>query len=224
MKLSIDTKDFAKSINNLLDYSSGYIQGAQEASGDLLQGIGRSSIEIFKEYIDSSARANPAALQHVYEWYMNGSPNARLFDINYQISGKGLSFSYQFRQSTSIQNGSKTPFYDKARIMEEGIPVTIVPKESKVLSFNVDGEQVFTKQPIKVSNPGGIQAEGAFSQALDAFIKLYFSQAFLNSSGIQKHLKDHSEYRSNIRSKNNLSASLGKSVGHKWMIKTGELI
>jgi len=74
-------------------------------------------------------------LHHVYEWYQTGSPAARLFDINYISNQIGLSFNSTFRQSVSIKSGSKVPFYNKAQIIENGIPVTIRPVSSEVLSF-----------------------------------------------------------------------------------------
>lgn len=143
-----------KSLNNIIDYSVGFLDGIQKGKQVFLKNLGKDVTEFLKEYIDASARVNPSRLHHIYEWYQTGSPNARLFDIEYTVSNLGLSFKSTLSQSRTIRNGSRVPFYDKARIMEQGIPVTIMPVEAKVLSFEVDGEQVFTPGPVVVDNPG----------------------------------------------------------------------
>ena len=130
---------------------------------------------MLKQYVDASARVNPSLLHHVYEWDKAGSPDSRLFDVNYTITGNGLSFNSNFRQSRTIKVGSRTPFYDKARIMEDGIAVTIRPRKAKVLAFEDSGEQVFTKGPVTVNNPGG-NTKGQFENVFNSFFNVYFTQ------------------------------------------------
>jgi len=211
-----DTSRFMKDMQSVIDYSIGFLDGAKSGQKQLINNVGEKTIEILNAYIDSNARVNPAMLQHVYEWYSSGSPTARLFDLSYSVRGNGLSFGYTFRQSTSIKNGSNTPFYDKARVMEQGIPVTITPKPSKVLAFESNGESVFTKKPVTVNDPGGPEAAGGLQRAFDDFFNNLFSQAFLNSSGILKHLTVPIEY--NI-SRARGGKSAGTSAGYKWITK-----
>jgi hypothetical protein len=175
---------------------------------------------LLKGYIDSNARVNPSILHHVYEWNKTGSPSGRLYDIVYTVSNLGLSFNSSFRQSKTIQNGSREPFYDKARIMEEGIPVTIAPKQSQALRFTDNGEEVFTKTPVTVLNPGG-QAEGQFEQVFDNFFNKYFTQAFLRTSGIAAYLENPVAYKKNLSKGKRLGKSAGTSTGYKWIANAG---
>lgn len=215
MKVVFDDKQLMKDMNSLVQYTEGFLQGAELAKPAIMERLGKDVIETLKNYIDSSARVNPSALNHIYEWSMTGSPVGRLFDINYLVTGSGLSFSSTFRQSTSIQDGSTTPFYDKARIMEEGIPVTIRPK-GKVLSFNDAGEQVFTSKPVVVTNPGGQETTGAFEEIINSFFNNYFTQAYIQSSGILDYLKNPFPYATSMQRGLRGGKSYGKTVGYKW--------
>lgn len=82
------------------------------------------------------------------------------------------------------------PFYDKARIMENGIPVTIAPTKSKVLKFNGPSGEVFTSKPIKVENPGGDAVYKGFESTFDEFMIRYFKQSFLRASGLYDYIKN----------------------------------
>lgn len=215
--LTFDSVKFAKEMNNIVQYSLGYMEGIQRGKKVFLQNLGNSTIELMKKFVDSNARLDPDALQHMYEWHETGSPSARLFDISYTTSNLGLSFRSTFRQSSSVKNGSYTPFYDKARIMEYGIPVTIKPKESKVLVFNDNGETVFTQKPVTIDKPGGRSAAGSFEKTLDSFMTLYFTQAFLNSSGIMKYFSDSTLFKRNISAGARLGKSKGIDTGYRWI-------
>lgn len=221
MRVKFDTKLFKKEMDNILNYSVGFLDGVQLGKKQFLSNIGVSTIELFKQFIDSNARIDPAALQHVYEWSRTGSPEARLFDLNYTVSSLGLSIKSSFRQSTSVKMGSKVPFYNKASIMENGVGVTISPKYSEVLAFEDNGEQVFTRNPVYVSNPGGDNAEGSFQRAFDNFFNNYFRQSFISSSGISKYLSNPSVFKKEMRSGSRLGKSKGISVGYRWIINAG---
>lgn len=212
-----DDAKFMRDMTNIINYTSGFLEGAERGKKVMLQMIAEKTIEALKEYIDSSARVNPLALQHMYEWYQNASPAARLFDIQYKVLSTGLSINSTFKQSSSIQNGSKTPFYDKARIMESGMPVTIKPVNAQKLKFNVDGTDIFTSNPVKVNNPGGSSAQGAYEKTFNEFFTNYFSQAFLRSSGILGYLKNTSIYKANISAGKSQGKSKGISVGYRWI-------
>lgn len=213
-----DTTRFNKEMKNILGYSIGFLEGAQKGKTRLLDNLGRETIEILKQYIDANARVNPQALHHVYEWHKTGSPAARLFDIDYTVSNLGLSLKSTFRQSTSIKEGSNVPFYDKARIMENGIPVVISPRRAQVLAFEENGEKVFSKTPIRVSNPGGPESNGAYERAFDSFFRQYFSQSFLKSSGVLGYLGQSKAYKKNIGAGKVGGRSVGISAGYRWIL------
>jgi hypothetical protein len=212
---------FKKDMKNIIDYSIGFLDGIQGGKKAFLNVIGMETVELMKEYIDSNARVNPRMLHHVYEWNQTGSPDARLYDIQYTTSNLGLSFKSTFKQSTSIKNGSRVPFYDKARIMEEGIPVVIAPKKAQALSFDINGEQIFTKQPVEVSNPGGDEVEGSFEKIFDSFFKRYFTQAFLITSGISQYLENPVAYKKNMTAGKKGGKVKGYQTGYRWIANAG---
>lgn len=222
MRIKLDSRQFEKEMNNIVEYSFGFLDGAQRGKKIFLDKLGKETIQVLKEYIDSSARVNPQALHHIYEWYKVGSPAARLFDIDYKVSNLGLSLNSTFRQSTSIQSGSNIPFYDKARIMENSIPVTIKPKKAQALRFMDGGEEVFTKGKVVVSNPGGATKD-QFEKTFNQFMSKYFTQAFLKNSGIFEHIKSPKVYKDNIGQGKKYGKQKGISTGFQWIanVKVG---
>lgn len=220
LSVRFDDGQFAKDMNNIVNYAVGFMEGAQAGKTQLFHALAAETIEILKQYIDSSARTDPRALHHVYEWYQTGSPQSRLYDIDYTVSKLGLSFRSTFSQSMSIKNGSKTPFYDKARIMEEGIPVTIRPTQAKVLAFEDDGRDVFTKKPITIENPGGDTA-GEFERVFDQFFIAYFTQAFLRSSGILELIQNPVAFKRNMKAGKKGGKSTGYQTGYRWIANAG---
>jgi hypothetical protein len=199
MIITTNTKVFDKQMNNIVQYAYGFLDGAQQGKTVFLKNLGVGTIDAMAKYVDVSARGNPAALQHVYEWYQSGSPSARLFDITYTVSNLGLSINSKFKQSRTIKKDSNVPFYNKAKIMEDGIPVTIKPTKSPALVFSEGGQTVFTKKSVVVSNPGGSQARGSFEKTMDEFILRYFKQSFLRASGIYDYIKKPQSSRKILR-------------------------
>lgn len=221
MKPVYDARKFKKEMNNIMNYSFGFLDGVQKGKTPFLKSLGVQTVEIMKQFVDSNARVNPEMLHHIYEWNETGSPNARLYDISFTTSNLGLSFKSSFRQSTSIKEGSKVPFYDKARIVEDGIAVTIRPKTSEVLSFEENGETVFTKGPVRVENPGGTEAQGGFERTMDIFFDKYFSQSFLRTSGVAEYLENPVVYKKNLKAGQKRGRSKGVSVGYVWIANAG---
>jgi hypothetical protein len=217
--IKVNNKKFKKDSKNLIGYSLGFLTGVKRGQGVFLKGFGATVIEALKNYIDSNARVSPQLLHHMYEWNETGSPEARLFNITYSVTGVGLSVNSSFKQSTSIKQGSRVPFYDKAKIMENGIPVTIIPK-NKVLAFSVEGEDVFTSSPVTVENPGG-PVEGQYERVFDSFFNAYFKQSFLASTGILQYLENPIDFKANFSRGKNGGYALGLSVGRQWMSKAG---
>jgi hypothetical protein len=218
-KVKIDNSKFARDMDNIVNYSLGFLDGVKQGFPSFLQQLGATMTEALKAYIDANARVNPQILHHMYEWNKTGSPDSRLYDISYNVIGSGISFNSTFRQSNSIKDGSRVPFYDKARIMENGIPVTIVPKQ-RVLVFEEEGETVFTTKPVRVDNPGG-QVQGEYQKVFDSFFNRYFTQSFLESSGIASYLRSPVDFKKNFSAGKRGGRARGVTVGKSWIAKAG---
>jgi hypothetical protein len=221
IRTKFNTAKFTKDMNNIVKYSEGFLEGAQKGKVVFLKGMGVKTVELLKQYIDSNARVNPEAMHHVYEWYRTGVSSARLFEINHTVSNLGLSFTSEFRQSTTIQNGSRTPFYNKAMIMESGMSVKIRPKAANVLAFNVDGEDVFTKNEVRVDSPGGSQVAGSFERVFDSFFTQYFTQSFLKSSGMFEFIENPIVYKRDLPAGKKLGKAKGLATGFRWVANAG---
>lgn len=221
MRAVFNSSQFKKEMNNIVQYSVGFLEGVHKGKTAFLKVVGLETVELMKEFIDSNARVNPDMLHHIYEWSQTGSPSARLYDISYTTSNLGLSFRSSFSQSTSIKDGSRTPFYDKARIMEEGIPVTIRPRLAQALAFEDNGEMVFTKNEVRVDNPGGTAVEGGFEKVFDMFFSRYFSQAFLRVSGVAKYLENPVVYKKDMAAGKKMGKTKGLSTGYRWIANAG---
>lgn len=217
MKLVVDDKRFMQEMNNFVAYAEGFLDGAKIGKPALLRNLGEQLKQMVGEYIDASARLNPAALHHVYEWYQVGREASRLFDIQYNVVGGGLSVNSTFSQSTSIPNGSNTPFYNKAQIMEAGLPVTISPKSSSVLAFEQEGEAVFTRQPVTVENPGGDETAGSFEATFKEFFMLYASQSLMFESGLGEHLRNPLAFKRNAGAGKRGGYNVGVRIGKEWI-------
>jgi hypothetical protein len=221
MKVKMNDTIFKKEMKNIIDYSVGFLEGIQAGKTKFLNNIGIMTKELLEQYIDSNARVNPKALHHIYEWSKVGSPDARLYNINYTISNLGLSFVSTLKQSTSIKDGSSVPFYNKAKIMEEGTPVTIRPTRSNVLVFEDGGETIFTKGEVVIESPGGTETTGSFEKVVDAFFSRYFTQAFLKTSGLYEYLSNPEVYKRNLSAGKSMGRSKGVQVGYRWIANAG---
>jgi hypothetical protein len=221
IRVTVNSNLFRKDMKNILDYSLGFLDGINKGKSKFFNNIGSLASESLKTFIDTSAKVNPAILQHVYEWYRVGSPEARLYDISYKSTDSGVSFFSTFSQSSTIKDGSNVPFYNKARIMENGIPVVISPTTSGVLVFEDNGETIFTKKDVVVTNPGGPAALGGFEKTFDLFFTKYFSQAFIRSSGIKDYLENPVVYKANIKAGKNNGKSVGIRTGYQWIAQAG---
>ena len=195
----------------------GFLDGVENGKRVFLKNLGAGTIQAMAAYVDVSAKGNPNALHHVYEWYQTGSPSARLFDIDYTVSNLGLTFNSKFKQSRTLKEDSNVPFYNKASIMENGVPVTITPKKSSVLVFEQGGETIFTKNPVTVRNPGGDYVAGSFERTIDEFILKYFKQSFLRASGIYDYIKKPVLYKKNFKAGSKMGKSKGVDTGFRWI-------
>lgn len=217
MRVSVNTKSLEKQLLNITNYSIGFLDGVNKGKALFLNSVGIEVINVLKQYVDASARSNPKALHHIYEWHQAGNANSRLYDFDYTVSNIGLSFKSNFKQSSSLANGASVPFYNKAKIMEEGMAVTISPKKSNVLAFEVDGEMVFTSQEVTVDNPGGTEVAGSFERIVDEFFGVYFKQSFLKASGLYSYIKKPVLYKKNFKAGSRGGKAVGVSTGFKWI-------
>jgi hypothetical protein len=214
----MNSKSFEMQMNNIVNYSFGFLEGVQKGKKIFLDKLGKGVIQALAQYVDVEARSNPKALHHVYEWNQTGSPTSRLFDLNYTVSNLGLSINSTFKQSRTVSENMTVPFYNKAKIMENGIPVTISPTKSQVLRFSGPSGDVFTKKPIKVDSPGGDAVFSSFESTVDIFISRYFKQSFLRASGLYDYIKKPVLYKKNFAAGSKLGKSKGVDTGFKWIV------
>ncbi len=217
MIVRTDTKNFSKTMNNILKYSYGFLDGVDKGKKVFLDNLGRGVITALGQYIDVNAKGNPKALHHVYEWYRTGSPSARLFDIDHLVTNKGLSLFSNFRQSRTMSSDANAPFYDKAKIMEQGKIVIVKPKNNGVLAFESGGETVFTKKPIVIRNPGGNEVTGSYEDVFDEFMLKYFRQSFIRASGLYDYISKPTVFKKNIRAGAKTGKAKGVSTGFSWI-------
>ncbi len=222
LKVVMDSRQFQKEINNIVNYSTGFLEGVQKGKAELYMSLAPKISEMASQFIDANAKMSPELLHHVYEWEKVGSPSARLFDIDYTISSAGITFTSSLKQSSSIKQGSNVPFYNKATIMEQGVGVTIKPKRASVLRFEIDGQEVYTSQEVRVDNPGG-QTQGQFDKVISNFFGVYFRQSFLNSSGLLQYFNSPKVYKKNISAAKRGGRSLGIKTGYQWVANAGRM-
>lgn len=221
LNVRFEAARFNKEINSILNYSVGFLDGAKTGRTELLNTIGEKTKEYLAEFIDSNARVNPEMLHHVYEWYQNGTPTARLFDLHCSTRGGGLTVSSTFSQSSSVAKGSHTPFYDKARIMEAGTPVVIRPVAAQALRFEDNGQEVFVKGSVTVESSGGAATQGGFKEVVDSFFRNYFSQSVLISSGLGRHLSNPVDFKRRLPRAKRGGKAQGFDVGYRWISAKG---
>jgi hypothetical protein len=222
LSLTIDSRQFQKEINNIMQYSTGFLDGVQKGKSAFYMDLAPKIAELASQFVDVNSRMSPELLHHIYEWHKVGSPEARLFNIDYKITKIGITFTSSLKQSQSIKNGSNVPFYNKAKIMEEGVAVTIRPKKANALRFEVDGQEIFTSSEVTVDNPGG-QTKGQFENVLNNFFGVYFRQSFLNSSGLLQYFKTPNTYKKNLGSAKRGGRSLGLKTGYQWVANAGRM-
>jgi hypothetical protein len=220
IQVTIDDKEFMRAMNNIVNYAVGFAEGVKSGEPKLLDKFGNSVVEALNEFIDSNSRVDPAKLHHVYEWNQEGKSNQRLFNINYRVGVKKVQITSELTQSLSVKPGSKVPFSNKASVMENGMPVTIRPKNSKVLVFEDNGETVFTQKPITILNPGGNKTVDGFGSTVQSFFNV-FSQSFLKMNGMTRYLERPKAFVTNLGAGKRGGRNVGLSVGYNWIINAG---
>lgn len=124
----------------------------------------------FDQYIDARARQDPASYHHIYEFDKTGNPSARLFKavIGNTFDGSAV-INYSFT-SAKEPNREGYPFPNKAEIMESGQTITITPKRSKYLKYQLEDGRFVTSEKSVVTSPGGLQVKGSFESTFRSFM------------------------------------------------------
>ena len=219
----VDTKDLMKTLNNVTQYSKGFLSGAQMNKLTFNRVLGGYTAESLGLYIDSKARMNPESLHHVYEWGSVGEKSSRLFDFNVVAKTNFINFNGRFLPSRSPSPDSDSIFTNKAEVMENKISVTIEPKNSEVLSFEEDGETVFVATSVYIANPGGDAVAGSFGRVVEEFFDKYFTQSVLR--GILKDLSTPEEFSQYFSQGAKSGNAVGVKAGRKYFsVKGADLL
>ena len=218
----LNTKSFMRTMNNILQYSEAFTEELKRNESKISNKIANASIDIFYEYLDGLARVHPGMLHHVYEWGQVGNPTARLFELQSRLGKGNALITAELLQSDSIPPSGNEEFYNKAIVMEEGIPVVINEVDAEALFFEVDGEEFFRTGPIVIANPGGAETRGSFVKAFNEFYGKYFTDVYLSSIGFYKHFSNPKEYSKRFRSaaKSRTARSIGRAAALSWIEKT----
>ena len=222
----IKADDLIKKLNNSIKYSNGFVSELNKSKALLNQKVGATSISAFYDYLDGLARSHPGMLHHVYEWGEVGNPMERLYDLSLQVNNTSAVIDAEFLESNRPSEDGGEPFYNKAIIMEEGIPVTINEKNAKALVFTIDGEEYFRAGPITIANPGGEATRGSFLEAFNEFYGSYFTDVYLSSIRFYDYFSNPKVYEEYFSSGvNGGGSSTGRAAALSWIAKApGEVI
>jgi hypothetical protein len=226
IQFRVDLKEFNKTLRDVIQYSNGFLQGANISRLKFNQELGNYTLDSLYKFIDSKARMSPDSLHHVYEWGRVGNPSARLFEIKVDATTNNIKFFGNFLKSTSVSDSANEPFFDKANVMENKISIVVEPRSSEVLSFQDAGESVFTVGSIFIDSPGGDAVAGSFGRAVEDFFDFYFTNTVLKQSGIMEKLSNPKEFADGFYSgASGGGRSSGLSAGKKYMtVKGAEII
>jgi hypothetical protein len=218
--MTINSKQAMKVLNNVVDYSEGFIRESKARESYVAGKIASTSITGFYEYLDVLARTNPSMLHHVYEWGQVGDPGSRLVELKKILAGKKVGVNAKFLPSTSVPENGSEAFWNKAEIMEEGITVEINEVSAQALFFQIDGEEFFRTGPIIIENPGGEQVRGSFIRAFEEFYNNYLDQVYLRSIRFYDHFTKSREFESNFNAavRSGSAASMGRRTALSWII------
>jgi hypothetical protein len=218
--MNINSKEAMRVLNNVVNYSEGFIKESKAKESYVASKLASTSITAFYEYLDVLARTNPGMLHHVYEWGEAGNPGARLVELKKVLAGKKVEIASEFIMSTTIPENGSEPFWNKAEVMEEGITVQVNEVSAQALFFQIDGEEFFRTGPIVIENPGGEQVRGSFVRAFEEFYNNYFDQVYLRSIRFYDHFTKSREFESGFNSavRSGSAASMGRRSALSWII------
>ena len=219
--IKFDTIDFNKTMNNVIDYSNGFLDGIEMEKIDFNRFLGGYTVAALEKYIDSRSRMNPLTLHHVYEPGRVGDEGARLFSFNVISNKNNINITGKFLPSKGTPLNGGTPFINKAEIMENDISITITPRRSSLLAFEDGGELIFTRNSITIDHPGGDGVAGSFGETVDNFFNNYFKVSILKS--IMNNLKSADEFVQDFSYASKSGRSAGVRAGRKYFEFHGEV-
>lgn len=219
LHVRIDSKQVNSILGNAVKYSYGFLDGIDMEQIAFNQRLADFTIDALNKYVDSQARMNPEALHHVYEWGQVGSPSGRLFSINGKVSKRVIHFRGKFLPSKSTSDGSDEAFTNKATIMENGIGLTIEPRDGNVLVFEDGDETVFTASAVYVAHPGGDEVAGSFGRVVEEFFDVYFTSSLLKP--FIDDLAYPVEYAKSFPAGTRGGRGVGVSAGKKYLRSAG---
>lgn len=150
--------------------------------GPILKYVHSELAQVFDDYMTALSTAMPSRFHHVYEWNQIGNPAAKLWKNVLRGHGGNRVATWEWRASKTIvpvteeaqEQGVKQihVFVWKAPVMEYSTNITIKPKRGTGLAYFTGPVSEpgrwklnFTKNPIDVQNPGGMEVKGAFTAA-----------------------------------------------------------
>lgn len=168
----------------LTEYDTTVLSRTHSKANKALIEVGAANVvvEYFNRLMDAKSRTRPKSFHHVYEWNQVGNSNARLFKPEVQPFGSGVAITFKFlRSKTPNNNTTSEPhiFAEKARVMEAGQTVIILPKTAKALVYNYKGKLRFSMRSV-VTKPGGRYVKGSFAKEWKSFSS-YQAKAALSS-------------------------------------------
>jgi hypothetical protein len=217
-RIKFDGKEAMNVLKNVVAYSDGFIKETKAKEGFVAARMADLSIEGFYDFLDNLARSNPGMLHHVYEWGSVGNPGARLVELKKQIAGSKVNVDSDFLQSESIPDNGNTPFFNKAEVMEEGIPVVINEVNAEALFFEADGQEFFRVGPIYIENPGGAATRGGFVKAFETFYNRYFDDVYLQAIRFYDHFRNPKQYAKNFAAGARGGAGVGRQTALSWIM------
>lgn len=222
LRVKVDSKKVNETLENAVSFSYGFLDGVEIDQILFNQKLGEYVEKALGLYIDSEARANPEALHHVYEWGKVGNKGGRLFEFKSTASKRIITFTGKFLPSSTTSPTSNSIFYDKANVMENRIEVVVEPRNSDVLVFDLDGEQVFTTNAVYIANPGGDAVAGSFGRTVENFFDVYFTKTLLRP--FMKKLENPVEFAQAFGAGARVGRSAGVSAGRKYIRSAGTII
>lgn len=219
--IKFDGKEAKKVLDGVVAYSNGFIKETKAQQKTIVSRLASTSIEAFYDYLDTLARTNPGMLHHVYEWGSVGDPGARLVELKKRLSGQSANIDSEFITSSSVPEGGSEPFYEKASIMEEGIPITVQAVQAQAMFIQYNGEEFFRTGPIVIQNPGGEAVRGSFLRAFEEFYNTYFEQVYLRAIRYYDHFESPKGFSSNFGSavkSGKKAEGIGRATALKWVL------
>lgn len=222
LSIRLDGKEAKKVLDNVVAYSNGFIKETKAKESTIVRNLAETSIASFYDYLDGLARTNQGMLHHIYEWGEVGNPSARLVELQKRMSKSSANIEAEFLQSSSIPQGGNEPFYNKAEIMEDGIPITVQAVEAQAMFFQIDGQEYFRSGPITIENPGGEATRGSFLKAFEEFYNVYFDQVYLRAIKFYDHFENPKGFSSGVSqaAKSGNAYGIGRTTALKWIMRT----